>query len=113
MHFMKPWRLSLASTFLVILMLGVGTQALSAFQQPLEAAPQWVPTRGPEGGRVKSLFATSQKEVYAVGGTRLYRLAEDNTGWTLINALLQYSWKAGRAEIGVAFCLKRLRRFVG
>ena len=53
-----------------------------------EAEPQWMPTRGPEGGGVGNLFVTSQKEVYAIGGTRLYQLAADNTGWTLINAAL-------------------------
>ncbi len=147
-----PWGLSLASTFLIILMVGMKPQALSRFQQPydldatsemtvelvdapvvfeskreldirnqfgksnapgkdgsstvsradaglltvaqadtieiLEAEPQWMPTKGPEGGRVGNLFATSQKEVYAIGGTRLYQLAADNTGWTLINAAL-------------------------
>lgn len=56
-----------------------------------ETEPQWMPTRGPDGGRVKNLFATSQKEVYAVGGTRLYRLAEDDTRWTLINAALPFT----------------------
>ena len=56
-----------------------------------ETEPQWMPTRGPEGGVVENLFVTSQKEVYAVGGTRLYRLAEDNTGWTLINAALPFT----------------------
>ena len=50
--------------------------------------PQWMPTRGPEGSGVGNLFATSQKDVYAIGGTRLYQLAADNTGWTLINAAL-------------------------
>ena len=57
----------------------------------LEAEPQWMPTRGPEGGSVKNLFVTSQKEVYAIGGTRLYRLAEDDTRWTLINAALPFT----------------------
>ena len=56
-----------------------------------ETEPQWMPTRGPEGGGVKNLFVTSEKEVYAVGGTRLYRLAEDDTGWTLINAALPFT----------------------
>ena len=146
-----PWALSFASTFLVILMMGFGPQALSRFQQPYdldatsemtvelvdapvvfeskreldirnqfgksdtpgrgsgansrtdagllaaaqantteiqEVEPQWMPTKGPEGGSVGNLFATSQKEVYAIGGTRLYQLADDNTGWTLINAAL-------------------------
>ena len=147
-----PWGLSLASTLLVILMIGFGPQALSRFQQPYdldatsemtvelvdapvvfdlkreidvrnqfgnsdapgrgrsgtvprtdagllaaaqantteiqEVEPQWMPTKGPEGGSVGNLFATSQKEVYAIGGTRLYQLVDDNTGWTLINAAL-------------------------
>ena len=146
-----PWGLSFASTFLVILMVGMGPQALSRFQQPynldatsemtvalvdapvvlelkreidvrnqfgkrdtpgrgnsagpradagllsaaqadtlkrLETEPQWMPIRGPEGGGVGNLFVTSQKEVYAIGGTRLYQLAADDTGWTLINAAL-------------------------
>ena len=149
-----PWGLSFASTFLVILMLGMGPQTLSRFQQPYdldatsemtvelvdapvvfelkreldvrnqfgkrntpgkgsgagprtdagllaaaqadtverqETEPQWMPTRGPEGGGVKNLFATSQKEVYAIGGTRLYQLADDDTGWTLINAALPFT----------------------
>ncbi|MXV72934.1 sigma-70 family RNA polymerase sigma factor [Candidatus Poribacteria bacterium] len=148
-----PWGLSFASTFLVLLMVGMGPRALSRFQQPYnldatsemtvelvdapvvfelkreldvrnrfgksdapgrgsgagpkanagllaaaqvdtverqETEPQWMPTRGPEGGGIKNLFVTSQKEVYAVGDTRLYRLADDNTGWTLINAALPF-----------------------
>ena len=149
-----PWGLSFASTFLVILMVGMGPQALSRFQQPYnldatsemtvelvdapvvlelkreldvrnqfgrsntpgrgngaeprtdagllaaaqadtvekpETAPQWMPTRGPEGGGVQNLFVTSQKEVYAIGGTRLYRLRDNDTGWTLINAALPFT----------------------
>ena len=148
-----PWGLSFASTFLVILMVGMGPQALSRFQQPYsldatsemtvelvdapvvlelkreldvknqfgksntpgrgnganpradagllaaaqtdtverqETEPQWMPTKGPEGGGVQNLFVTSQKEVYAIGGTRLYRLGDDDTGWTLINAALPF-----------------------
>ena len=57
----------------------------------LEIEPQWVPTKGPEGGGVKNLFVTSQKEVYAIGGTRLYQLADDDTGWTLVNAALPFT----------------------
>ena len=56
-----------------------------------KAEPQWMPTRGPEGGGVGNLFVTSQEEVYAVGGTRLYQLAADNTGWRLINAALPFT----------------------
>ena len=149
-----PWGLSLASTFLVILMVGMGPQVLSRFQQPYnldatsemtvelvdtpvvfelkreldirnqfgkshtpgsgsgagpradaglwaaaqaetverhETEPQWMPTMGPEGGGVQNLFVTSQKEVYAIGGTRLYRLGDNDTGWTLINAALPFT----------------------
>ena len=149
-----PWGLSFASTFLVILMVGMGPQALSRFQQPYnldatsemtvelvdapvvfelkreldvrnrfgksntpgrgtsteprtdaellaaaqadtvekpETEPQWMPTKGPEGGGVQNLFVTSQKEVYAIGGTRLYRLGDNDTGWTLINAALPFT----------------------
>ena len=145
-----PWGLSLASTFLVILMVGMGPRALSRFQQPynldansemtielvedpalialerkrdlrnrpgitgnvgsgtgkgtktddrllaaaqadtiepLETKPRWIPANGPGGGSVNNLFVTSQKELYAIGTSRLYRLTDDNsTEWTLINA---------------------------
>ena len=54
--------------------------------------PRWIPAKGPEGGRIKDLFVTSQKEVYAVGNTRLYRLADNNSKkWTLINAALPFT----------------------
>ena len=53
----------------------------------LETNPKWIPAKGPGGGYVNNLFVTSQKELYAIGGTRLYRWTEDNsTEWTLINA---------------------------
>ena len=144
-----PWGLSLASTVLVILMMGFGTRALSRFQKPynldatsemtielveapallalerkrdlrnqhrltaiaglgngvlptntagflaaaqadtvaqLETKPKWIPAKGPGGGTVSNLFLTSQKELYAINGARLYRLTENNTEWTLINA---------------------------
>ena len=146
-----PWGLSFASTVLVILIMGVGTRALSRFQQPynldatsemtielveapvllalelkqdlrnqhgitgnvgsgtgtgtktnakllaaaqadtttqLETKPKWIPAKGPGGGTVSTLFGTSQKELYAIGGTRLYRLDNNSTEWILINAML-------------------------
>ena len=155
-----PWGLSFASTFLVILMMGVGPRALSRFQQsysldatsemtvelinasvvldvkrkpdvknrfgntdvegsgkgtvpsldtgllaaaqavtttvPKPEEPQWVPAKGPGGATVGNLFVTSQKEVYALGGTRLYRLAnKDSTEWTLVNAALPFTNHGG------------------
>ena len=157
-----PWGLSFASTFLVILMIGFGTRALSRFQQPysldatsemtielvedpvllalelkqdlrnqygitgnggsgsstgtktnakllaaaqadttaqLETKPKWIPAKGPAGEYVSNLFVTSQKEFYAIGGTRLYRLTDDNsTEWMLINAVLPISHRTLIAE---------------
>ena len=143
-----PWGLSFASTFLVILMVGMGPQALSRFQQPydldatsemtvelvedpvtlalelkrdlrnqhgnansvgngkgaglsakaylltaaqadtaevLKTKPQWIQAKGPVGGKIRNFFVTPQKEVYATGDIGLYRLADDETEWTLIN----------------------------
>ena len=58
----------------------------------LKTEPFWTPAKGPEGERVKDLFVTSQKEVYAVGTTQLYRLADNNSEeWTLINAALPFT----------------------
>ena len=58
----------------------------------LKTEPLWTPAKGPEGDRVKDLFVTSQKEVYAVGTTQLYRLADNNSEeWTLINAALPFT----------------------
>ena len=59
---------------------------------PKTENPQWTPANGPGGATVGNLFVTSQKEVYALGGTRLYRLADkDSTEWTLVNATLPFT----------------------
>ena len=156
-----PWGLSFASTFLVILMVGMGPRALSRFQQPysldatseitvelvedpvllalelkrdlrnqygitgnvgrgsstgtktnaklpaaaqadttaqLETKSKWTPTKGPGGGYVNNLFVTSQKELYAISATRLYRLDDNSTEWRLINAELPISDRTLIAE---------------
>jgi hypothetical protein len=55
----------------------------------LKTKPKWIPVKGPGGGSVSNLFVTSQKDVYAISGARLYRLTDDKrTEWTLINAML-------------------------
>ena len=56
----------------------------------LDTEPQWIQSEKLTGGDVKNLFLTSDKALYAVGGTGLYRLTTDDnsTGWTLINASL-------------------------
>ncbi len=56
----------------------------------LDTEPQWIQSERLTGGDVKNLFLTSEKVLYAVGSTGLYRLTTDDnsTGWTLINASL-------------------------
>ena len=48
--------------------------------------PQWVQTKGPEGGSVSRLFAASEGDLYAGTGTDLYRLSDDGHAWHLINS---------------------------
>ena len=144
-----PWGFSFASTFLVILMIGFGTRALSRFQQPynfnatsemtvelidapvvLESArkpdaltrfgrtdtpgkngnsgfqeellriaaaqadetdistakPQWIQTKGPGGVSSAGLFLASDRTLYAITKTGLYRLTEETDAWTLVSA---------------------------
>ncbi len=65
----------------------------------LETKPKWIPAKGPGGGSVNNLFLTSQKELYAISGARLYRLTgENSTEWTLINAELPATYGALIAE---------------
>ena len=61
----------------------------------LETQPKWMPAEGPGGGSASNLFLTSQKDLYAISGTRLYRLTDENsTEWTLINAELPATYGA-------------------
>ncbi len=48
--------------------------------------PQWVQTKGPEGGHVNMLFVTRNGDVYAGTGPDLYRLGDDGSIWNLINS---------------------------
>ena len=104
-----PWGLSLASTFLVILMMGAGPRALSRFQQPYSgsgftaesflvaaahaeetdlpaAKPQWIQTKGPGGTSRAGLFLASDRTLYGIAKTGLYRLTEAADTWTLVSA---------------------------
>ena len=61
---------------------------LDAVDTP-ETDSQWIQSKELTGGEVRNLFITSEKVLYAVGGTGLYRLDNDNSmEWTLINANL-------------------------
>ena len=65
----------------------------------VETKPKWMPTKGPSGGSVSNLFVTSQKDLYAMSGARLYRLTDENsTEWTLINAGLPTTYMTRIAE---------------
>lgn len=57
--------------------------------------PQWTQTGGPEGGGVQNLFITSDGDTYAGTGTDLYRLTDDRSRWSLVNANmpLNGSWQ--------------------
>ena len=48
--------------------------------------PQWVQTRGPEGGTVNNLFVASDGGLYAGTGADLYRLSGDGRMWNRINS---------------------------
>ena len=65
----------------------------------LETKPKWIPAKGPGGRYVNDLLVTSQKELYAISGTRLYRLTDNNIAeWMLINAELPISHRTLIAE---------------
>ena len=48
--------------------------------------PQWIQTKGPEGGHVNSLFTTNSGDIYAGTPTSLYKLTDDARTWRLVNA---------------------------
>ncbi len=48
--------------------------------------PQWVQTKGPEGGIVNSLFTTDSGDIYAGTPTSLYKLAADSRAWKHVNS---------------------------
>ena len=69
--------------------IGLLAAAQADTKEVMETEQRWIPAKGPGGGGINNLLVTSQREVYAVGGTRLYRLTDDNSEeWTLINAAL-------------------------
>ena len=48
---------------------------------------QWSDPKGPEGGRVATLFTTNRGDVYATAKNGLYRLTDDGQSWKLINTI--------------------------
>ena len=67
--------------------------------EQLETKSKWMPAEGPGGGSASNLFLTSQRDLYAISGARLYRLTDENsTEWTLINAGLPATYGTLIAE---------------
>ena len=52
---------------------------------PKFSTSQWTQTDGPQGGTGLDIFATSERSLYAVALSGIYRLTADATAWTLIN----------------------------
>ena len=52
---------------------------------PKFSTSQWTQADGPQGGTVLDIFATSEKTLYAVTPSGIYRLTADETAWTLID----------------------------
>lgn len=50
-----------------------------------KSEPQWVQTKGPEGGAVPTLFSTTRGDVFAGTFSGLYRLTDDGTAWKLVS----------------------------
>ena len=57
--------------------------------------PQWIQTKGPDGGQVNTLFVASNGDLYAGASTDLYRVADDKQTWHLINSNTSFngSWQ--------------------
>ena len=57
--------------------------------------PQWIQTKGPEGGHINALYVTSNGDLYAGAGTDLYRMSEDGSVWKRIASSTSFkgSWQ--------------------
>lgn len=86
------------------------TTGQSEAVEVLNSEPQWIQSKKLTGGDVENLFLTSDKELYAVGGTGLYRLTDDSTGWTQVNDSLPLTSTVNRWRNGkTPFILPRKR----
>ena len=52
---------------------------------PKFSTSEWTQTDGPQGGTALNIFATPEKTLYAVTHSGIYRLAANETVWTLID----------------------------
>ena len=82
----KPWMFSIASILLVILSMGFDARTLHSDEVNVSVAePQWIQTKGPGGVSRPGLFVASDRTLYLVAKTGLYRLTEMADAWTLIS----------------------------
>ena len=63
-------------------------------------SPQWTQTKGPAGGGVQNLFAAADGQLYAGTGTDLYKLASNNSVWSLVspNMPINGTWQLTEHE---------------
>ena len=64
--------------------------------------PQWVQTKGPEGGHVNTLFVAANRDLYAGTEAVLYRLADDENAWHLASASMSINGPRLMTEHGDA-----------
>ena len=58
---------------------------------PRFSTSQWTQTDGPQGGTALNIFATSEKTLYAVTPSGIYRLRKEATAWALIDTSIPIS----------------------
>ena len=61
---------------------------------------QWIQAKGPEGGTVTNLYATTRGDMFAGTLSGLYRLTDDGSKWKLINTRNALSFNIQSKELG-------------
>ena len=78
-----PWVTFAAAAVLIFLLIGAVTADETEIATP---EPHWVQTKGPEGGRVVNLFATTTGDIYAGTAAGLYKFTVGQRAWRLITS---------------------------
>ena len=83
-----PWVFTFALGLLVGLTFNFGVRTLHADETDvLVTEPQWIQTKGLGGVSRPGLFLASDRTLYLIARTDLYRLTEEADEWTLINSV--------------------------
>lgn len=80
---MVLWVISVASIVLIFLLIGA---VIADETEIVTPEPQWIQAKGPKGGRVVNLFATTTGDIYAGTAAGLYRFTPGQRGWQLITS---------------------------